>query len=304
MKSAAHRMRMAVEESRPHRTPPVWWAEFATLTKARLNALVLITTVVGFVLASPGALNWWLLLATLIGTWLVAAGAAVLNQLVEIQQDALMERTRDRPLAKGTMPSRQGLRMGLILSTTGLLLLAWQVNALATWVAFLTLVTYVAVYTPLKRTSSTCTLVGAVAGALPPIIGWVAAGGALGIEAAFLFGLLFFWQLPHFLAINWLYREEYERAGFVMWSNGDDSGVRTSRLILIFTVMLVALTVALIPAEFASWSAVVSAAVLGSVLFFLSIRFALHRTRVASRTLFFATLFYLPLLLSAIIFGN
>ena len=177
-------------------------ADFVTLAKPRLNLLVLVTTAAGLYLASPDGLEMPLLLHTLIGTALVAGGAAALNQVWERDTDALMRRTRTRPIASGRLPASEGLWFGIGLSAAGLVELAMGVNLISAAVAAFTLGSYVLVYTPLKRRSSLATLVGAIPGALPPVIGWVAATGTLTLPALALFGIVFFWQMPHFLAIR------------------------------------------------------------------------------------------------------
>ncbi|MGY8690544.1 MAG: protoheme IX farnesyltransferase, partial [Verrucomicrobiales bacterium] len=195
-----------------------------TLTKARLSALVVVTTLFGYLLGSRGGnFDGWLLLHTLIGTTLCAFAAAAYNQIMEMEADAKMERTADRPLPSRRMSPEFAFVLGWILAAIGIVHLLMRVNLPAASLAAATIAVYIFIYTPLKTRSTTNTLVGAVSGALPPLIGWAAAGKALYTpEAVFLFGLLFFWQLPHFLAINWMYRDQYVKGGFVMWSNDDD----------------------------------------------------------------------------------
>ena len=220
------------------------------LTKARLSGLVVVTTLAGYWLGTDrgGDFDGWRLAHTLLGTTLCAFGSAVFNQLIEIEPDARMARTASRPLPGRRIPATAAFMIGVVLSGWGVVHLVNMVNVEAAALAAATLITYLFIYTPLKQRSTTNTLVGAVSGALPPVIGWAAAAGpettALGFrwewlnraESWWLFALLFFWQLPHFLAINWMYRDDYRRAGFVMWSNDDESGALTSLLALIFSL--------------------------------------------------------------------
>ena len=222
--------------------------DLMTLTKARLSLLVVLTTLAGFCLGRGGSFDVWRLGHTLFGTLLCAFGAAIFNQLMEVDADARMHRTAGRPLPARRIPPAAAFALGMICSAWGMVHLNATVNIEAAAVAAATLFVYIFVYTPLKRRSSVNTLVGAVAGALPPLIGWVAAAGPqitgfrwglfTAPQAMFLFALLFLWQMPHFLAINWMYRDEYRRGGFIMWSNDDDSGSKTSALALAFAVLL------------------------------------------------------------------
>lgn len=271
--------------------------DLMTLTKARLSFLVLVTTLVGFVLASEEGIDWVLLAHTLFGSGLTALGAAVFNQLMEIDHDARMKRTRDRPLPAGRIPPALAFGIGWLLAAFGLVHLGLKVNMQACYLAALTLLIYLFVYTPLKRRSSTNTLVGAVSGALPPLIGWVAAGGTYDLNAAFLFGLLFLWQLPHFLAINWMYREEYLDGGFVMWSNNDVSGAQTARLAILFSILLTALMILPLVAGSTGWGFVAAGGLLSLEVLRLSFVFNRRRDHAAARRLFYFTLLYLPALL-------
>ena len=281
-------------------------ADLMALTKARLSLLVIITTLVGFWLASKSAgagLDWVKLMHTVVGSALAACAASVFNQLMEIDIDARMARTSDRPLPAKKLSPAAAFAIGWVLAAMGIVHLAVKVNAEASAAAAATLLVYVFVYTPLKRRSTLNTLVGAVSGALPPLIGWFGAGGGLGVEAWFLFGLLFFWQLPHFVAINWMYREQYEQAGFVMWSNGDESGARTAKLALGFSICMVLLMLVPPIAGFcALWAA--GLGVLASArMVMLAGKFWQDRTRDSARRLFLYTLLYLPISLALLIIG-
>jgi protoheme IX farnesyltransferase len=271
-------------------------ADFITLAKPRLNLLVVFTTAAGLYLASPNGVALSVLLHTLMGTALIAGGAAALNQVLERDTDALMRRTRTRPIASGRLRPSQGLLFGLALSTAGLIELAVGVNLISAGIAGLTLGSYVLVYTPLKRRTSLATLVGAVPGALPPVIGWVAATGSLTAPALVLFGISFFWQMPHFLAIAWLYRDEYAAAGIPLLPVLEPDGRRTGRQALLHSAAL--LPVSLLPplVGLADGLYLVVATVLGLTLIALSASFAHDRSTVAARRLFLFSITYLPLL--------
>jgi len=277
------------------------WHDLVLLTKPRLSSLVLFTTLTGFVLAQGGWLDWALLLDTLIGTALVAFGSSALNQALEIRCDGLMRRTMNRPLPAGRMTVAQAVTFGVVSSLLGLAYLSGRVNNAAALWALVTLLVYVLAYTPLKRISSLNTIVGAVSGALPPIIGWAAARGELNLQACSLFSILFLWQLPHFLAIAWMYREDYARAGFRMLPHGDSGGLSTGRQAVIQSVMLwpVTLTPYFLgltgPVYFAL------AFCLGLVFIASGMSFAMERTELRARRLFLASVVYLPLLLAGML---
>ncbi|MBP7949626.1 MAG: heme o synthase [Verrucomicrobiales bacterium] len=289
-------------------------ADFMALTKARLSTLVVVTTFVGFWVGAGWAGMGWTLVHTVFGTTLTAFGAAVFNQLMEVDADAKMHRTADRPLPARRLRSEAAFVLGWLLCAVGIIHLGVLVNVESAALAILTLVVYLFIYTPMKRTSAMNTLVGAVSGALPPVIGWVAAAGGADAasrhsfqwsllaapQAVFLFALLFLWQLPHFVAINWMYREEYIRGGFVMWSNDDVSGAKTSRLALLFSVLTAVLSLHPWLAGFASPVFAVVGLLLGGWLVWLSLVFCKTRERSAARRLFFATLLHLPLILLAL----
>ena len=281
----------AADAQPAHRT-----ADFVTLAKPRLNLFVVFTTAAGLYLASPNGVALSVLLHTLVGTALIAGGAAALNQVLERDTDALMRRTRARPIASGRLRPSQGMLFGLALSTAGLIELAAGVNFISASMAGLTLGSYVLVYTPLKRRTSLATLVGAVPGALPPVIGWVAATGSLTLPALVLFGISFFWQMPHFLAIAWLYRDEYAAAGIPLLPVLEPDGRRTGRQALLHSAAL--LPVSLLPplVGLAGGLYLVVATVLGLTLIALSAQFARDRSTVAARRLFLFSITYLPLL--------
>ncbi len=269
--------------------------DLMVLMKVRLNFFVLITTFFGFLLASKGgSLDWLKLLNTLLGTAAAAFGSAAFNQLMEIELDARMLRTANRPLPSRRMNPMTAFGVGWVLSALGIIHLSASVGHLAAYLAAATVAVYVFVYTPLKRASSTNTLVGAIPGAIPPMIGWAGAGGSMGLEAWFLFGLMFLWQLPHFVAINWLCREEYEEAGYKMWSNGDVSGRRSGILSAIFAVGLAAFSLLPMMTGFANLLWLIVGPLLGFLMAGLALKFAKDGERTSARRLFFSTLLYLP----------
>jgi protoheme IX farnesyltransferase len=276
-------------------------ADFVTLTKPRLNFLVLITTLVGMYLAAPEGVPLAILVHGLVGTALVAGGAAALNQAWERETDSLMRRTRLRPIPGGRLRISDGICFGILLAGIGLVELTWKVNTLSAAVAAATLVSYVLVYTPLKKRSSLSTLVGAVPGALPPVIGWAAATGTISIPAIVLFGIVFLWQMPHFLAIAWLYRDDYEHAGIPLLPVLEPDGRRTGQQALLYAAALwpVSLLPAVVGIADAPYSIV--ATVLGFGLIALSALFARDRTTKTARHLFLYSITYLPLLWAALV---
>jgi protoheme IX farnesyltransferase len=278
--------------------PPGLRQDLAVLMKVRLNFFVLITTFFGFLLASRGGpFEWLKLLHTILGAAAAAFGSAAFNQLMEVDLDARMKRTADRPLPSRRMDPLVAFGIGWVLSAIGIIHLAVQVGHFAAYLTAATIAIYVFVYTPLKRVSSTNTLVGAIPGAIPPVIGWVGAGGTAGWEAWFLFGLLFLWQLPHFIAINWLCRDEYESVGYKMWSNGDLTGRKSGVLSALFALVLAAWS--LLPAVFgfANLLWTLLGPLLALVMMALALRFARDGERSSARRLFLYTLLYLPVAL-------
>ena len=275
-------------------------ADVAELVKAQLTSLVLVTTLAGFYLGWAGHMDYRLLMHTLLGTVLVAAGAAALNQLIERGLDARMRRTRERPLPAGRMSAEFALGVGFAASAVGLIELAWAVNLLTACLAALTLGVYLFVYTPLKRRTTLNTLVGAVAGALPPMLGWTAATNSLDAGAWALFGILFCWQMPHFLAIAWRNREDYARGGFVMLPVVDPDGRRTGWQAVNYALLLlpVSLTPMLLGLTTPAFFFV--ALLLGVGFLTFAVRLLLNRSDRRARQLFLASIVYLPLLLAAL----
>ena len=269
------------------------------LTKPRLTALVILTTWLGFAFARPGVHNL-LFVHTLLGSWLIASGAAALNQYIERHLDSRMHRTQGRPLPSHRVSSRGALLFGTALSVAGALELALGVNLLTSGLAVLTLVTYLWAYTPLKTRTSLSTLIGAIPGAIPPMMGWTAATGHLSLEAWVLFAILFLWQLPHFLAIAWMYREDYARGGFPMLPVIDPEGHMTSRMILLYTAVLIPVTLVPTGMGVAGTTYGIVAVLLGAGFFACGAFVAWRRTTFSARRLMFASIISLPLLLGCL----
>jgi protoheme IX farnesyltransferase len=280
-----------------------WAAVFADLVKARLTALVLLTTFVGFYLGETGPVNFLLMFHALFGTALVAAGAAALNQLLEREYDAKMRRTASRPLPSGRMQPATVAIFGGACSVVGLIYLAVLVNPLTSVVGAVTSVSYLFIYTPLKRMTWLNTLVGAIPGALPPLMGWTAARNELSGEGWALFAILAFWQIPHFMAIAWLYREEYAKAGFIMLPNVDATGSRTAQHSVGNTLALLLASLCPFALGMDGKIYLVSALVLGAAYFWCAVRFAQELTARRARQLFLSSIIYLPLLIAALV-GN
>jgi protoheme IX farnesyltransferase len=277
--------------------------DFLELTKPRITTLVVITAAVGYAVGAKGGFDPAVFMALLFGTAMVAGGASALNQYSERDLDGRMERTRLRPLPAGRLTPAEALAFGLAVSGGGLVLLA-TVNVLTPLLGAAALASYVLLYTPLKRLTSLCTVVGAIPGAIPPMMGWVAARGSFGAGAWALFGILFLWQLPHFLAIGWIYREDYARAGFPMLTVLDLDGRSTGRQMMLYSAALIPVT--LLAGAFAAAGNVYlwSALLLGLLFFGSSARFAWTRSGAAARGLFLVSILYLPALLGLMVFDR
>jgi heme o synthase len=274
--------------------------DYVQLAKPRLNLLVVATSAAGYYLGGPSSTDLPLMAQAVAGTALVAGGAAVLNQLYERDTDALMRRTRLRPLPDGRVSPGDARIFGLGLTIAGLLLLATRANLLAAALAFATVFVYLVIYTPMKLLTPASTLVGAVPGALPALIGWTASHGSVGLGGVTLFAIVFLWQIPHFMAIAWLYRDDYGKAGFPMLSVIDPSGVRSGHQAALFAA-------ALVPISLAPITSTVPFAViltLGLAQFALALRFAIARSDASARALFVGSITYLPLLWAVMILGK
>jgi protoheme IX farnesyltransferase len=278
-------------------------ADYVTLTKPRVNVLVVFTTLVGLLLAAPDAAVA-LLVHTLLGTFLVASGAAAFNQIIEREVDARMRRTRHRPLPDARLSTGEAAAFAVLLSIAGMAELALGANLLAAAVALATLVSYALIYTPLKQVTSLSTVVGAVPGALPPVIGWAAGRGELSVEAAVLFGIVFLWQMPHVLAVSWLYREDYERGGIRVLPVLEPDGASTARQVVSYSAVLIPISLMPIAIGLGGLVYAAGAVVVGLLTLSASLSFARHRTPGRARHLFAVSLVYLPVLWILLLFDR
>src|SRR5262245_30960118 len=295
-------MKMAAVETPPIATArPSFVSDLAELVKARLTLLVLVTTAVGFYLGAEPPVDYKALFYTVFGTAAAAAGAAALNQWWERRPDALMQRTMTRPIPAGRIAPLQALLLGAALSVFCVFYLTLVCNVLTAVLTAITIVMYIFAYTPLKRTSTANAAVGAIPGAIPPMIGWAAARGHISAGAWSLFVIVFLWQMPHFFAIAWICREDYSRAGFRMISSDDSSGERSASQSVFFCILL--LILAGLPAFVGITSYVYQTIELVLCVLFVAVamRFLRLRTLSAARLLFFASIAYLPLLLAALV---
>lgn len=276
-------------------------AVLSDLFKARLTTLVILTTAMGFHLANHGPVDWLLFLHAVMGTALLAAGAAALNEYVEREYDAQMPRTAGRPIPAGDISPEAALGLGVAAAVLGLLQLAFWVNPLTAFLGMVTLVSYVFVYTPLKRLTTLNTLVGAVPGAVPPLMGWTAATNSLDAGGWILFAILFFWQLPHFMAIAWMYREDYAKGGYKMLPVEDTDGRRTAGTAIRHTLALMIFSLMPFTFGLAGRWYLAAACLMGFAFLYRGFRFAAERSRQNARRLFFASIIYLPLLLGVLV---
>lgn len=280
---------------------------YVELTKPRISALVLLTTAVGFYLAIPSAPDFAIILKmihTLVGTALVAAGANALNQYLEAEHDGNMVRTARRPLPSGRVAPSDVLAFGTGAGITGVAYLVLLVNVSAALLAGLTLVFYVLLYTPLKRVTPMSVFVGAIPGALPPVIGWAGASGAVTREGALLFGILYFWQLPHFASIAWLYRSDYEKAGYPTLVSSDPSGTRMNVHVMTHSVGLLAASVLLTLHQLTGTVYAIGAMALGLAFLHCGMRFVACKTPERARVLLLASVLYLGLLFALMMFDK
>ncbi|HMP75982.1 MAG TPA: heme o synthase [Kiritimatiellia bacterium] len=278
--------------------------EYWQLAKPRIVGMVLVTAATGFFVGGSGLHDFhrWILLAvTLLGTGLAAAGAAILNNYLERDTDARMERTRLRALPAGRIEPAAALALGVVLVLAGVSLLAAAVNLLAAFLVLLTAFLYVLVYTPLKKVTWLNTPIGAIPGALPPMVGWAAATDNLDPGAWILFGILYLWQHPHFYAIAWMYRDDYRAAGYKMLSVIDPTGRRVFRQAILFSLALIPVSIALTWLGLAGQTYLIGAVFLGSALLAASLHFAQHQQRADARRVLLASVVYLPLLLILIV---
>lgn len=273
--------------------------DYWELTKPEINFLIAVTAAVGFWMGSPAArpdFPWMPFLPTLLGTVLVASGAATLNQLIELRYDAQMRRTARRPLVSGRIAPSRALWFGVSLSVFGVVYLALSTNALASLLAALTLLSYLFLYTPLKRITPLCTLVGAIPGAAPPLIGWAAARGHLDPAAWVLFAIVFLWQFPHFMSIAWMYREDYARAGYLVLPSGENTNRFVIWQTVVSAVVLLPVGLILTVRHLSGFVYFGGALVIGGIFLYYSARFALQRSPASARHLLLASILYLPVL--------
>lgn len=279
-------------------------ADWLTLAKPELTFLSMLTAVAGFVLASEGWPDAAGLVVLLVGTALVGGGAGALNQVLERDHDARMQRTRKRPLPAGRLSPGPVLAAGVTAGIAGVILMWALLNPLTGFLAASTLIIYVLLYTPMKRVSATATLVGAVPGALPPVLGWTAAAGAITPAALALFVLLFVWQIPHFLSLAWTYRRDYADAGFRMLTVQDEEGGRTAGQVLLYTVLVLPASLLVGFLLDLGWVYHIGGTMLWSGFLFLALGFRRGRSGAESRRLFFGTIMYLPLLLALLLLAH
>jgi protoheme IX farnesyltransferase len=275
--------------------------DYLELTKPRITLLILICMAVGYWFGCGASFHWTILAHALLGTALLASGTSALNQWYEVESDAKMRRTRRRPLPAGRIKRRNGLAFGLVLAAAGFADLWYGTNPLTAALGLFTLLSYLLLYTPLKQRSPACTIVGAIPGAMPPVIGYAAAGQGLDLNALALFLILFVWQFPHFDAIAWMYRDDYARGGIRMLPVIDPDGESTARRILVCSLLLI--PISLVPLFLGMTGAMYAAAALAAglgVLYF-GARLGRERTSPRARALLLATVFYLPVLLSVMV---
>jgi protoheme IX farnesyltransferase len=278
-----------------------YWSDLSALVKARLTFMVMITTLIGFLMGRTAINTLGQLVWSMLGIGLVACGSSALNQLQERKADERMLRTRDRPLPARKMTPDEVLLFGFFASILGLGLLAWQINLLTAALAGITLGTYLFVYTPMKKVSTFNTVVGAVPGALPPMLGWTAARGTIDFESWLLFSIMFLWQIPHFMAIAWLYRDDYERGGLFMITRFDTTGRATSQQALIYALGLI--PVSMLPSFWGMTGLVylVASFVLSAFFAWKAFEFVRQPGEAQARSLFFLSIIYLPLLFAVMV---
>jgi heme o synthase len=276
-------------------------ADYRQMARPRIMVMSAAAVISGFVLASPIVISWPVVWIAVVGICCLVAASSILNQVIESGTDLQMNRTSDRPVASGRISRIEAAAFGILAAMIGAALLWRFVNHTTSIAAFCTMLCYVLLYTPLKRISSLCTTVGAVPGAMPPVLGWLAAGGEFGLEALALFAVFFVWQFPHFLAIGWIYREDYERAGLKMLPSFSDNGVRTGGIALIYALAFVPVSCMPRIVGLAGPGYMAAAIVLSLGYLWLTVRFVINRTNVRARQLMFGSLICLPVLLLCLV---
>jgi heme o synthase len=274
---------------------------YGDLAKIRLSLLVVVTTGAGFIMASPLGIDWLTLLWTLLGTTACAGSAAALNQLTELSRDMKMHRTANRPLPAGHLSRAHAFIFGIVLAYIGVAILSFGANIASAGIALLTILLYILIYTPLKPRTSFNTIVGAVVGALPPLIGCVAASNGISTGGWVLAGILFIWQIPHFLALAWMYREDYERGGFIMLPAIDKTGELTARVSVMTSLCLIPLALFMTVIGSTGILFAIAGTILGGFMTFKAIVFWKKRDDTSARRLFFASIIYLPLIIAAML---
>jgi heme o synthase len=281
-----------------------WPADYWSLTKPDVNLLIGITAAAGFCLGQPPQFMGFpfiRLIHTLAGTLLVAGGTGTLNQVIERRYDALMRRTARRPVAAGRIEPSRAFTFGLLLTTVGAIDLAVEVNALSSILALLTMASYLFVYTPLKRKTPLCTVIGALPGAAPPLIGWAAATGSLGLDAGLLYAIVFLWQFPHFMAIAWMYREDYDRAGYRVLPRGESRVLFTLCEAMVPLLLLIPVSLTPFMLGHVGLTYLAAALSLGAGFIYRADRFAVQQSNATARRLLFASIVYLPLIFALLV---
>jgi protoheme IX farnesyltransferase len=291
-------------ETVPLGASQVRWSDLVELAKPRITLMVLVTVAAGAFLAAPEAVSPILLLETLLATGLLASAASALNQVIEVREDARMARTAHRPLAAGRLDRGWVAAGAAASSLLAILVLGWRANPLAAAIGAATLLSYLFAYTPLKKRTPWATLVGAVPGALPPLLGWAAVAGELGVGAWVLFGIVFLWQLPHFMAIAWMYRDDYARGGFAVLPIRDPSGFRTAIAMVVPTVLLLALTSWAPAWGFGSVPTVAGGLIAGAGFLLAGLRFRRRPDFATARTVLLVSVLYLPAVLAAVLLDH
>jgi protoheme IX farnesyltransferase len=296
--------RAAVAHTLPQTQRSSAFSDYVSLTKPRLNLLVVLTSAAGYYLGAANGPELVPMAKAVLGTALVAGGSAVLNQVYERDTDALMRRTRLRPLPDQRVTPHEATVYGCLLSAAGIAILALSTHWIAAALALATLAIYVLIYTPMKRKSTLSTVVGAVPGALPAVIGWSAARGDISIGGWTLFAIVFLWQIPHFLAIAWMYRDDYRAAGFPMLPVVEPDGLRTGQQALLYAAALLPVSIGPSVVGVAGWAYFWLALALSTILLVLSAQFARRRTDGSARTLFFFSIIYLPLIWTVMVLDH
>jgi len=278
------------------KSEPSHLSDLVQLTKPRICVLALLMSTLGYMMGSSGEISGWHFFFTLLGTGLVGASSCILNQVAEEEVDGLMLRTQNRPIPAKRISSSEAIKLGAIMGVLGEIILLVGVNAITAILGAVTLLTYVGVYTPSKKATPMSTLIGAIPGAMPPLMGWTASYGSVSIQGVVLFMILFLWQIPHFLAIAWLYREDYARASLPILSVVDDNGSATSKQVVLYSIALLPLT--LVPTVWGITGIIYlwGALILGLVYLFCGLLLSVYQTRRYARLLFIVSIVYLPIL--------